>query len=88
MNLKYFIWQKILSVKLKVIHKLFCFFAKGLVSELTYSHAQSAWGFRGERVRVAGLAACCNYCSKKKKKKPFTGSKAQNELFWNLNVIR
>ena len=87
MNLKYFIWQKILSVKLNVIHKLFCFFAKGLVAELAPSHAQSAWGFRGERVWAARLAVCCNYCSKKKKK-PFTGSKAQNELFWNLNVIR
>ena len=28
----------------------------------------SAWGFRGKRVRVVGLAACCNYFSKKKKK--------------------
>ena len=27
----------------------------------------SAWGFRGKRVRVVGLAACCNYFSKKKK---------------------
>ena len=87
MNLKYFIWQKTLPVKLNVIHKLFCFFAKGLVAELTHSHAQSAWEFREERVRVSGLVACCNYCSKKKKK-AFTGSKAQNELFWNLNVIR
>ena len=29
---------------------------------------QSAWGFRGERVRVARFVACCNYFSKKKKK--------------------
>ena len=41
--------------------------AKGLVAELTHPHVQSAWGSRGERVRVAGLAACCNYFSKKKK---------------------
>ena len=37
--------------------------AKGLVVELTYSHVQSAWRFKGERVRVAGLAACYNYFS-------------------------
>ena len=41
--------------------------AQGLVAELVPPHAQSAWGFKGERVRVAGLAACCNYFSKKKK---------------------
>jgi len=41
---------------------------KGLVAELTYSHAQSAWGSRGERVRAAGLAACCNYFKKRKKR--------------------
>ena len=40
--------------------------AKGLVTELTSPHAQSAWGFRGERVRDAGLTVCCNYFSKKK----------------------
>ena len=32
-----------------------------LVAELTPPHAQSAWGSRGEMVRVVGLAACCNY---------------------------
>ena len=41
--------------------------AKGLVAELTPPHAQSACGFRGERVRTVGLAICCNYFSKKKK---------------------
>ena len=40
---------------------------KGLVAELAPPHAQSAWGFRGERVRVVGLTACCNYLLKKKK---------------------
>ena len=43
--------------------------AKDLVAELTPPYAQSAWGSRGERVRVAGLAVCCNYFSKKKKEK-------------------
>ena len=42
--------------------------AKGLVAELTLLHIQSAWGSREERVRTAGLAACYNYFSKKKKK--------------------
>ena len=40
--------------------------AKGLVTKLAPPHAQSAWGSRGERVRVARLAICCNYLSKKK----------------------
>ena len=38
-----------------------------LVAKLAPPHAQSAWEFRGERVRAVGLAACCNYFSKKKK---------------------
>ena len=38
---------------------------KGLVAELTLPHIQSTWGFRGERVRAAGLAASWNYFSKK-----------------------
>ena len=38
---------------------------KGLVAELAPPHVQSAWGPRGERIRVAGLAACFNYFSKK-----------------------
>ena len=42
-------------------------YAKGLVAELAHQHAQISWGFRGWRVRVARLAACCNYFSKKKK---------------------
>ena len=41
--------------------------AKGLVAELTFPHAQSIWESRRERLRAAGLAACCNYISKKKK---------------------
>ena len=31
-------------------------------------HAQSVWGSREEKVRAAGLAVCCDYLSKKKKK--------------------
>ena len=42
--------------------------AKGLVAELTLSYIQSAWGSRGERVRVARLSAYYNYFSKKKNK--------------------
>ena len=38
------------------------------VNELAPPHAQSAWGSRGEKVRVAGLAAYYNYFSKRKKK--------------------
>ena len=38
---------------------------KGLVTELIPPHAQSAWESRGEKVRVTGLAVCCNYFSKK-----------------------
>ena len=43
--------------------------AKDLITELTPPHVQSTWGFRGKRVRATGLAAYCNYFSKKKKKK-------------------
>ena len=43
--------------------------AKGLVADLALPHVQSAWGFRGERVRAAEVIARCNYFSKKKKKK-------------------
>ena len=39
-----------------------------LVVELAPLHAQSAWGSRGDRIRVAGLAEYCNHHSKKKKK--------------------
>ena len=42
--------------------------AKGLVTELTPPHAQSAWGFRGKKVRTVRLTAYCNYLSKKKKR--------------------
>ena len=38
-------------------------FAKDLIAELTSSHAQSAWGSRGERILAAGLAVCYNYLS-------------------------
>ena len=38
---------------------------KVFVVELAPPHAQSAWGFRRKRVRAAGLAADCNYLSKK-----------------------
>ena len=41
--------------------------AKGLVADLTHFHVQNVWGSRGERVRVAKLAAYCNYPKKKKK---------------------
>ena len=42
--------------------------AKNLIAELTPPHVQSTWGFRRKMVRVRGLATCCNYFSKKKKK--------------------
>ena len=42
-------------------------YAKGLVAKLTPPHVQSAWRSTRESVRVAGLTACCNYLSKKKK---------------------
>ena len=38
-------------------------FIKGFVAELSPPHAQSAWGFRGERIQAAGLAVCYNYLS-------------------------
>ena len=38
---------------------------KVLVVELAPPHAQSAWGFRRERVQAAGLATSCNYLLKK-----------------------
>ena len=41
--------------------------AKCLVVELAPPHAQSAWGFRGERIRLTRLAACCNIISQEKK---------------------
>ena len=47
--------------------------AKGLVAELEPSHALGVWGFKGKRVRVARLAAYCNYLLKKKKKKEKSG---------------
>lgn len=41
--------------------------AKCLVTELVHSHAQSIWESRRESVRIARLAAWCNYFLKKKK---------------------
>ena len=49
-----------------IITTLLARVAKGLVAKLAPPHAQSAWGFRGEMIRVAGLAVCYNYFSKKK----------------------
>ena len=42
--------------------------AKGLVIKLASPHVQSAWEFWEEMIQTAGLAVCCNYLSKKKKK--------------------
>ena len=42
--------------------------AKYLVVELAPPYAQSAWRSGGKMVRTAGLAACCNYLLKRKKK--------------------
>ena len=47
-------------IRLKTI-SIYYKVAKGIVAELASLHSQSAWGSRGERVRTAGLAACCNY---------------------------
>ena len=38
---------------------------KVLIAELAPPHAQSAWGFRGEKIQATGLAAYYNYLSKK-----------------------
>ena len=38
--------------------------AKSLIAELTPPYIQSAWRFKKEMVRTAGLVACCNYLSK------------------------
>ena len=57
-----------------VIGSNFPLVAKGLVAELASPHAQSVWGFRGERIQAAGLTSLtsyCNYLSKKKKKFPY-----------------
>ena len=54
--------------------------SKGLVAELTSPHVQSTWGFRGKRVRVAGLATRCNYFSKKKKKRKKKRKKEEERL--------
>ena len=36
------------------------------MAELAPPHTQSVWEFRREMVQTVGLAACCNYFSKKK----------------------
>ena len=41
---------------------------KSFVNYLTLFHAQSAWGFRWEIVRVARLVVYCNYLKKNKKR--------------------
>ena len=43
--------------------------AKGLVTELAFSHVHSSWESRGEGVQVAGLTACCNWEDKWEKLK-------------------
>ena len=58
--------------------------AKGLVAKLTPPHAQNACGFRGEMIWTVGLAACCNYFSKKKKKKTWIHVKG---VPWNWNHL-
>ena len=62
---------------------------KGLVAELAPPHAQNAWGSRGERVRTAELAACCNYFSKKEKKKRFniTSYNHRDQHVYHTTVI-
>ena len=49
--------------------------------ELAPLHVQSAWRSRGERVRAARLAACCNYFSKKKIKE-----KKIEEPLWHNKI--
>ena len=48
-------------------NKFFFWVAKCFITELASPYVQSAQGSRGEKVRDAGLATCCNYFSKKKK---------------------
>ena len=67
--------------------KPYLYYAKGLVAELTPLHVQSAWGFRGEMVRAAGLAACCNSFSKKKKKKSLLCSQIDIVVWSDLNQV-
>ena len=62
--------------------------AKGLVVDLTHFHAQNVWGSRGKRVRVAELAAYCNYLKKKKKKKNYNANAIEtNQLRLAKNKI-
>ena len=51
------------SIKYDILKEIWS--VKGFIVKLTPSHVQSAWGSREESVRVAGLAACCNYFKKK-----------------------
>ena len=71
----------VLSVLLYVIRV----YAKGFITELAPPYMQSTWGSRVKRVRVTGLAACCNYFSKKKKKKVglFFRTKFASKYFWS-----
>ena len=66
----FFFKKKKKKLMLKQMYQLlsikFCKNAKSLVVELIPPHVQSAWRFKGERVRTAGLTTCCNYFSKKK----------------------
>ena len=66
-----FIEKKIVKISTQVYTYIYIYiyiYAKGLVTKLAPPHTQSAWGYRGERVRTVRLAACCYYFSKKKKK--------------------
>ena len=50
--------------------------------KLALPYVQSAWGFRTEMFRTAGLVACFNYLSKKKKKTYFL-----NLSFYLISII-
>ena len=54
--------------------------AKGLIAELTFPYAQSAWGSRGKRVQAVRLAAYYNYFSKKKDEKIFCSYNFYNKF--------
>ena len=56
-------------------------YSQGIVDELSLFHAQIAWGFKGKKVRVAGLVTYCNYLLKKKKKDRTCGVKLDSN--WN-----
>lgn len=62
--------------------------AKGFVAELATLHVQSAWEFRGERVRAVGLVVCCNDFSKKTIKDSITNCSVTFHIyqFWHINI--